>query len=129
MNTPDPSFGYSPAVWSHFSQPRHAGAFAAGEPGALSAQAGSPATRSLLRLSVKLQDGRVTQARFQAYGCPSAIAVGEWLAEQLGGKTVESLRSTALSAAAIRQALEIAEDRAHCALMGEDVFNALVQQM
>lgn len=122
-------FGYSDAVWNRFGKPAHAGHFKADEAGVVSARAGTAAARSLLELSLKLDAGRVAQARFRAYGCPSAIAVGEWLAEQVSGKTVETLRANAWTATAIRDALDLSEDRAHCALMGEDVLSALLKQM
>ena len=53
--------------------------------------------------------------------------VGEWLAASLvGSKPAEWPRITA---SGIRQALEISDDRAHCALMGEDVLRALAKQV
>lgn len=119
---------YSEPVWQRFSAPRHAGGLAAGA-GVHEAQAGSVAARSLLRLAVQMQAGAVVQARFKAYGCPSAIAVGEWLAEQLQGRSLESLRLSDFAAPVIRAALEIPEDRAHCALMGEDAVRALIAQL
>ena len=53
------------------------------------------------------------------------IAVGQWLAEQLETMTP----FVPPTAAQIRDALEISEDKAHCALMGEDVIRALWKQM
>ena len=117
-------YGYAPPVWLRFESPSLAGRLEGA--GVVSAQAGSPAARSVLRLSVRMADGRVEAARFQAFGCPTAIAVGQWLAEQV--QTV-GLAAPLPDAAQIRAALEIGEDRAHCALMGEDVVRALWNQM
>jgi hypothetical protein len=36
-------------------------------------------------------DGRVTDVRFQAYGCPHTLATAAWLAEQLPGRTLDNL--------------------------------------
>lgn len=116
-------FDYSPGVWSRFRQTPHAGRYVEGEAGVVSSQAGSVAARSLLRLQVRREP---MQARFQAYGCPTAIAVGEWLCEQIETRGLAALAG--LKAPDIRQALEISEDRIHCALMGEDVLKALLQQ-
>lgn len=124
--TVDNVFDYAAPIWSRFSEPRHAGVIAPGA-GVLVAQAGSPAAKSLLRLTVRMLRGQVAEARFQAYGCPSAIAVGEWLAQELVGTVPD--RWAGISAAQIRQALEIPDDRAHCALMGEDVIRVLQQQV
>ena len=115
-------FGYSDAVWRLFNDTPRAGAFADGE--GPSATATTKANRNRLRLQAKMRAGRIADARFQAYGCPTTIAVGAWLAEYAVGKTPAELAAT--NAAAIRAALEIPEDRTHCALLGEDAMEALL---
>ena len=125
MNPQRNVFGYHEPIWQRFRAPRHAGRLSAAD--VVEAQAGSPATRSVLRLQVEMDGAAVARARFQAYGCPTAIAVGEWLAEQLEQQPRE--RWAAIDVATIRASLEIPEDKAHCALMGEDVLRALLQKM
>lgn len=115
-------FGYAEPVWKLFSHPPHVGEFDPGTPGVVSGEAGSKAARSVLRLQLRFAGGRVADARFKAYGCPSSIAVGAWIAGWSLGKTPAELAT--LRAAELRQALEIAEDRAHCALLGEDALQA-----
>jgi NifU-like protein involved in Fe-S cluster formation len=121
----DNVFGYAAPIWQRFSAPAHAGDLEG--PGILSAEAGSPAAKSLLRLQLRLANGAAAEVRFKAYGCPTAIAVGEWLAQWLAGKTPAQWQR--LSVAEIRNALEIPDDRAHCAIMGEDVVRALQKQV
>jgi len=125
MNLADNVHAYREPIWQRFRAPVHGGRLQGAS--IVAAQAGSAAARSVLRLQVELEGERVIRARFQAYGCPTAIAVGEWLAEQLEAQP----RTTwpAIDAASIRDALEIPEDKAHCALMGEDVLRALEQQI
>lgn len=119
------AFAYAEPVWRNFSEPLRVGDLDGD--GVLSAEAGSPAAKSLLKLQLKLGQGVVAEAAFRAYGCPTAIAVGEWLAGSLiGQKPAEWAQITA---SGIRQALEIPDDRAHCALMGEDVLRALAKQV
>lgn len=115
-------FGYAEPIWALFTHPPQVGEFPPGTPGVVSGEAGSKAARSVLRLQLRLEGGRVADARFRAYGCPSSIAVGGWIAQWSRGKSVEELR--ALRAADLRQALEIPDDRAHCALLGEDAVRA-----
>lgn len=116
----DNVFAYATPLWERFSKPVHAGGWPEGEVGVRSGQAGSRAARFVLRLQVK-----GTQARFKAYGCPTAIAVGEWLCEQIERDGIESLRT--ITAAKIRAGLEIPEDKAHCALLGEDAIRELLK--
>jgi NifU-like protein involved in Fe-S cluster formation len=41
-----------------------------------------------MRLSLKLEEGRIVAARFRAKGCVPAIACGSRLAEMLEGRTL-----------------------------------------
>jgi len=115
-------FGYPEPIWELFMHPPHLGEFPAGTPGVVTGEAGSKAARSVLRLQLRFEDGRVAETRFRAYGCPNSIAVGGWIAQWSRGKRREEL--AALKAAELRQALEIPDDRAHCALLGEDALRA-----
>ena len=117
-------FGYAEPVWRLFRQAARAGALEG--PGILTAEAATPASRSQLRLQVKMTDTRIGDARFQAYGCPTTIAVGAWLAERVVGRAVQELAG--IDAKSIREALEIPEDRTHCALLGEDLVKSLLSQ-
>ena len=118
-------FGYPAAVWRLFQETPRAGSLA-GE-GVLSAEASTPANRSRLRLQVKMAASRIADARFQAYGCPVTIAVGAYLAGAVVGRDAAGLPG--IDAKAIREALEIPEDRTHCALLGEDAVRSLLTQV
>lgn len=116
-------YGYSPAVWRLFNTTPRAGDLPADDPCVQRVEIRTPAGRGVLRLALRWADQRVADARFRVYGCPTTIAVGAWLADWLIGRSRTEL--ACLRAADLRQALEIPEDRAHCALMGEDALRAL----
>ena len=118
-------YGYPAAVWVRFSAGTHAGRLQGAE--VVSVQAGTVAGKSLLALDAQVEQGRIADARFLAYGCPVTVAVGDWVAEQLRGAEVAALHSPRYQAASIRAALEIPDDRAHCALMGEDLVRHLAE--
>lgn len=125
MELTDNAYGYAAPIWQRFARPSHAGSFEAGTDGVVSGEAGSPAARSVLRLQLRFADGAVAEARFKAYGCPTSIAVGEWIAAWSVGRKAPEL--AALSAAHLREVLEIPDDRAHCALLGEDALRAALR--
>ncbi len=125
LRAEDNVFGYPVPVWQRFSHTAHAGRLPQA-PGSFSAQVGSPAARSMLRVDLHLGRSGIETARFQAYGCPVTIAVGEWLAARLQGQSLQDFQVP--DAVEIRAALEIGDDKSHCALMGEDVVRALWQQ-
>ncbi|HUP92867.1 MAG TPA: aminotransferase class V-fold PLP-dependent enzyme [Solimonas sp.] len=117
------AYGYSAPTWRSFRDSRRAGSFAGDHTSLVEARAGSPAAKGFVRLQLRLAQGRVADARFQAYGCPATIAVGAWLAEYAIGRSLAEIGR--IDSAGLRTALEIPEDRAHCALMGEDLCRAL----
>lgn len=119
---PEDPFGYAPPIWSLFNRRPRAGRFPPDVRGVRRGQAGTPAARSVLRIELRFEADRVVDALFGAYGCPTSIAVGAWLAENAIGRSAAELRQ--ITAARLRDALEIPDDRAHCALLGEDALRA-----
>ena len=115
-------FGYSEPVWRLFTNPPRTGVLEG--PSTRSGVAATPANRSRLELQVRLNGERIEDAHFRAYGCPTTIAVGAWLAEWAVGRSLQEL--AAIRAADIRQALEIPDSRLHCALLGEDAIKSLL---
>ena len=120
----DNPFAYPAPIWQRFLTAPRAGRFGPETPGVVTGRAGTPAARSVLELQLRFEHGVVADARFRAYGCPSSIAVGAWIAEWALQREPAGLAQ--LNAAQLRAALEIPEDRAHCALMGEDAMRDLL---
>lgn len=81
---------YSPQLLDHFEHPRNAGEVA--NPDA-SAQVENPACGDVLKLSLKLKDGRISEIRFRAKGCVPAMACGSAVTELIRGKTPREARS------------------------------------
>ncbi len=123
MSVRDNVFAYPLPVWSRFEQRPHGGCLRGAD--VVRVSAATPAASAVLELT--LRAGPTLCVRFRAYGCPYTLAVGEWLAETLERDGVAALAR--LDAPAIRQALEIPDERAHCALMGEDLVRALRQRL
>lgn len=119
----DNVFAYPLPVWQRFSALSQAGELTGA--GVIKVRAGTPASKAVLELSVDPQ--APPRARFRGYGCPYTLAVGQWLAETIEREGLAAL--SGIDARGLREALEIPEDRAHCALMGEDLVRALSKQL
>ena len=122
----DDDHGYPGPVWEGLLDAgRYAGRLPPETPGLIELRAESRANGARLCLQLQLDGSgqRVLDARFQALGCPVGIAVGHWLAHRAVGEPLAALRG--LDAATLRAALEIPEDKLHCALMGEDLLRQL----
>ena len=76
---------YSTQLLNHFEHPRNAGELA--QPDG-SAEISNPACGDILKLTLQVRDGRVTDIRFLAKGCVPAIACGSALTELVRGRTL-----------------------------------------
>jgi len=80
---------YSPQVLDHFQNPRNAGDLPTAD---ATVEIENPACGDILRLSLKLADGRITEIKFKAKGCVPAMACGSALTEIVLGKTADEAR-------------------------------------
>jgi NifU-like protein involved in Fe-S cluster formation len=80
---------YNPTVMDHFLNPRNTGEL---EGATHTALVRNPACGDMVKLTVRVKDGIVTEARAKTFGCAAAIASTSALTELLAGKTVEAAR-------------------------------------
>ena len=76
---------YSETFKDHLAHPRNAGELV--NANAVAEQT-NPVCGDRVRLSLRINDGRIETARFLAYGCPPTLACGSALAEMLEGMTI-----------------------------------------
>ncbi len=116
---------YSPQLLDHFQNPRHAGDVAAPD---ASAEVENPVCGDVVRLSMKVQHGKITEVGFKAKGCVPAMACASALTELVLGKNV-------LNARAIRREDVITsvgglpQASAHAAQLALDVLSAALHQL
>ena len=80
---------YSRQILNHFQNPRNPGEIAGPD---ASAQVENPVCGDVLKLTVKIKEGRIADIRFLAQGCVPAMACGSLLTELVKGKTVDEAR-------------------------------------
>jgi nitrogen fixation NifU-like protein len=116
---------YSAAVLDHFKNPRHAGEV---ENATAAAEVTNPVCGDVLRLSVRVAEGRIVESRFKASGCVTAIACGSWLAEWMHGRALDDLRG--LRAENISAALGgLPPATMHGSQLARDAMEALLLQI
>ena len=76
---------YSPQILDHFEHPRNVGDV---ENATAAAQIDNPACGDVLRLSLRVVDGVIAEARFRAKGCVPSMACGSKLTEMLAGRAL-----------------------------------------
>ena len=80
---------YSPQVLDHFEHPRNSGSIDNAD---ASVQLQNPACGDVLKLTLKLGEGRIEEIRFLAKGCVPSIACASALTELVRGQSVASAR-------------------------------------
>lgn len=80
---------YSETVLEHFRNPHNAGTI---EGATATVEVVNPVCGDVLRLSVRVEDGRIAEARFKTQGCVASIAASSMLTDLLTGKNPAEAR-------------------------------------
>jgi nitrogen fixation NifU-like protein len=74
---------YSDTVLDHFEHPRNVGDLVDAD---AEVRLEHPICGDIMKLAVKLTDGRIGEVRFRTRGCVASIAAGSCLTEMIAGK-------------------------------------------
>ena len=116
---------YSEIVMEHFRNPRNVGRF--DDPDAKSTE-GSPACGDMVAVYLKVDPEtlRISDIRFESYGCASNIATGSIITELAKGKTLEEAKGITWKEAS--DALGgLPPIKAHCSVLAVDGLRAAIQ--
>ena len=116
---------FSEAVLDHFRNPRNAGDLA---DASAAVEVSNPVCGDVLKLSVRVVDDRIAEARFLCRGCTTSIACASLLTEVLRGRTAAEARS--ITAESLSQSLGVLPPATfHGAQLAADAVAALVKRL
>ena len=111
---------YSEKVMDHFRNPRNVGEI---ENADGVGQVGNAKCGDIMRITLKIDDGVVTDAKFTTFGCGSAIATSSMATELNKGKTVQE--ALELSNKAVVEALDgLPARKIHCSVLAEEAIKS-----
>ena len=116
---------YSPELLDHFEHPRNAGEVAGPD---ATVELSNPACGDILKLTLRVREGRIEEIRFLAKGCVPAMACGSALTELVWGQTVAD--ATRLRREQIVEAVGGLPDASgHASHLAMDALKAALKQV
>ena len=116
---------YNKKVMDHFIHPRNAGEMPDPD---VSGKAANDVDGDIIVISLKIEDGRIIDAKHQVFGCAAAIAGASAFTEMIKGKTVEeAARITREDVSAYLDG--IPESKIRCSILGPEAMQDVVRKL
>jgi nitrogen fixation protein NifU and related proteins len=114
---------YSEKVMDHFTNPRNVGEIENADGVGL---VGNPVCGDVMKLFIKVEDGKIAAVKFKTFGCGAAIATSSMVTEMVIGKTLEE--ALAISNKAVAEALDgLPPNKMHCSNLAADALHKAIE--
>ena len=111
---------YSEKVMDHFMNPRNVGEL---EDASGVGTVGNAKCGDIMKMSLKIEDNIVKEAKFKTFGCGAAVATSSMATELVIGKTVEE--AIKITNKAVTEALDgLPPLKVHCSCLAEEALQA-----
>ena len=119
---------YSDKVIDHYENPRNVGTFKkesdVTEDEIGMGLVGAPACGDVMRLEIRVKDGKIADARFKTFGCGSAIASSSLATEMIKGMTLD--QAMGIKNTQIVEELNLPPVKIHCSVLAEDAIKSAI---
>ena len=114
---------YSETVMDHFRNPRNVGVI---EDADGVGEVGNVQCGDIMKIYLKIKEGIISDVKFEAFGCGSAIASSSMATEMIKGKPVAE--AMALTNRAVAEALDgLPAHKLHCSVLAEEAIKKALQ--
>jgi nitrogen fixation NifU-like protein len=114
---------YNPTVLDHFENPRNTGEIADADG---VGQVGNPSCGDVMRLYIRVTDGRLSEVKYKTFGCAAAIACSSRASEMVLGRTLEE--AAALTREEVAEALDgLPPEKIACSNLAPDAIRAAIE--
>lgn len=113
---------YTDLVMDHFRNPRNVGEVE--DPDGVG-EIGNPVCGDVMRLTIKVDDGRISDIKFKTFGCGAAVATSSMVTELVMGKSLEE--ALEVSNRAVAEALGgLPAQKMHCSNLAADALHIAI---
>ena len=114
---------YSETVMDHFRNPRNVGTI---EDANGIGEVGNAKCGDIMKIYLKIENDTIIDAKFETFGCGSAIASSSMATEMIKGKSVADAQK--LTNKAVVEALEwLPAHKVHCSVLAEEAIKAALE--
>ena len=114
---------YSEIVMDHFKNPRNVGTM---ENADGVGEVGNGKCGDIMKIYLKIDDGIITDVKFNTFGCGSAIASSSMATEMIKGKPLS--QALELTNKAVVEALDgLPPHKIHCSVLAEEAVKAAIK--
>ena len=114
---------YSEKVMDHFTHPRNVGTI---ENADGVGEVGNAKCGDIMKIYLKIDDGIISDVKFNTFGCGSAIASSSMATDMIKGKPVSEALS--LTNKAVVEALDgLPAHKIHCSVLAEEAVKAAIK--
>ena len=114
---------YSEKVMDHFRNPRNVGVI---EDADGIGEVGNAKCGDIMKMYLKIDDDKISDVKFETFGCGSAIASSSMATELIKGKPVED--ALKLTNQAVAEALDgLPAYKMHCSVLAEEAIKSALQ--
>src|SRR3990172_1531040 len=109
---------YSTKVMEHFQNPRNVGEI---ENADGRGKVGNPVCGDIMELTIKVENGHISDAKFRTFGCGAAIATSSMVTEIVKGKSIED--ALQITNDTVAEALGgLPKVKMHCSVLAEQAL-------
>jgi len=117
---------YSEKVLEHYEKPRNIGSMDTGRNDVGTGLVGAPECGDVMKLQIQVDDdNKIIDAKFNTFGCGSAIASSSLATEWVKGRTIDE--ASTIQNTEIVKELSLPPVKIHCSVLAEDAIKAAIK--
>lgn len=114
---------YSEKVKQHFMNPHNMGEMEGADGVGV---VGNPVCGDVMKIFIKVSDGRIADISFQTFGCAAAIATSSMITDMARGRTIEE--ALKITRGDVADALDgLPKIKMHCSVLAEQALKLAIQ--